>query len=182
MDSREVAASRPWLAVGQEIADTLRRVDAAAFDRLATAFDNEDRRWFFFGQGRSGLSAQMAAMRFMHLGRKVHCVGEATAPSVRRGDGLLVVSGSGETATSVAFARIAKDEDAHVVALTRAPHSTLAGIADLAFIVPVEQSEQFGGSLFEQSCLVLLDSIVLHLARRTPDAHLLMRRRHMNLQ
>ncbi len=50
----------------------------------------------------------MAAMRFMHMGREAHVVGEATAPSIRAGDGLVIVSGSGETAVSVNFARIAK--------------------------------------------------------------------------
>ena len=49
----------------------------------------------------------MAAMRFMHLGRDSHVLGEATAPSVRHGDVLVAVSGSGETPVTVAFARIA---------------------------------------------------------------------------
>jgi 6-phospho-3-hexuloisomerase len=48
--------------------------------------------------------------------------------------------------------------------------------------VPVEQMAQFGGSLFEQSSLVLLDAIVLELARGIPDAHQRMSRRHANLQ
>jgi 6-phospho-3-hexuloisomerase len=168
--------------VGQEIADLLERIDPAVFVRLAGAFEDEGRRWFFFGLGRSGLAAQMAAMRFMHLGRTVHYVGEVTAPSVRAGDGLLVVSGSGETPTAVGFARIAHAEGAHVVALTSKPHSTLATIAAVVVPVPVERTAQFGGSLFEQSCLILLDALVLHLARQLPDADTLMRQRHTNLQ
>jgi 6-phospho-3-hexuloisomerase len=182
MDSRQVAQSRPWLAVGQEIADLLERVDAEAFARLVDAFEDRDRRWFFFGQGRSGLAAQMAAMRFMHLGRTVHYVGDVTAPSVRAGDGLLVVSGSGETPTSVGFARIAKSESAAVVVLTSRPHSTLATLADVVLSVPVQRTEQFGGSLFEQSCLILLDGLFHHFARQMPDADAAMRYRHTNLQ
>jgi 6-phospho-3-hexuloisomerase len=168
--------------VGQEIAELLGRVDSAAFVQVAEAFADRGRRWFFSGQGRSGLAAQMAAMRFMHLGRTVHFVGEVTAPSVRSGDGLLIVSGSGETPTSVGFARIAKAEGASVVVLTHSPRSTLAGIADVVMPVPVEQTGQFGGSLFEQSCLILLDALVLHLAEPIPDAHALMRHRHTNMQ
>lgn len=182
MDSRQIAQSRPWLAVGQEIADLLSRVDASAFASVVEAFGDPGQRWFFSGQGRSGLAAQMAAMRFMHIGRSVHFVGEVSAPSIRKGDALLVISGSGETPVSVGFARIAKAEDARVVTLTHKPKGTLAGIADVVLPVPVGETEQFGGSLFEQSCLVLLDSVILGLARQMPDAHKVMLHRHTNLQ
>ena len=121
-------------------------------------------------------------MRFMHMGREAHFVGEATAPSIRKGDGLVMVSGSGETPVSVNFARIAKAEGAEVILLTHKPNSTLAGIADAVLVVPVEQTAQFGGSLFEQSCLILLDSIVLELVGRMPDAHQRMHNRHANLR
>ena len=56
MDSRETAQSRPWLAVGQEIDELLARIDADAFAKLVQAFDDPGRRWFFSGQGRSGLA------------------------------------------------------------------------------------------------------------------------------
>jgi 6-phospho-3-hexuloisomerase len=170
------------MAMGQEIADVLQRVEAEAFHRVVRVFDDTARRWFFSGQGRSGLAAQMAAMRFMHMGRPTHFVGEVTTPSVRKGDGLVIVSGSGETAVSVNFARIAKAEGAEVILLTHKPNSKLAGIADAVLVVPVEKTSQFGGSLFEQCSLILLDAIVLELARRLPDAHGRMHHRHANLQ
>ena len=182
MDARQVDQSRPWLAVGQEITGLLERVDAAAFERVVQAFADSDQRWFFSGQGRSGLSAEMAAMRFMHIGRTVHFVGEVSAPSIRKGDAMLIISGSGETPVSVGFARIAKEQGAKVVTLTHKPQGTLAGIADVTLPVPVEETEQFGGSLFEQSCLILLDSVILALARNMPDAHKTMLYRHTNLQ
>lgn len=182
MDPRQIARARPWLAVGREIAELLDRIDPDAFARLVGALDDPDRRWFFSGQGRSGLVAEMAAMRFMHIGRMVHCVGEASAPSIRRGDGLLVVSGSGETAVSVGFARVAKAEGAKLVTLTHKPHGTLASIADVVLHVPVEDTVQFGGSLFEQACLILLDGVILNLTQALPDAHQRMLHRHANLQ
>jgi 6-phospho-3-hexuloisomerase len=170
------------MAVGQEIAHLLERVDAESFFRVVRAFEDESRRWFFSGQGRSGLAAEMAAMRFMHMGRNAHFVGEATAPSIRERDGLVIVSGSGETPVSVNFARIAKAAGAEVILLTRALKSTLAAIADTALLVPVAWTQQFGGSLFEQGSLILLDAIVLQLARAIPDAYQRMHDRHTNLQ
>ena len=182
MGAGQTAQSRPWLAVGQEITDLLARIDVEAFFRVVRAFGDEKRRWFFSGQGRSGLAAQMAAMRFMHLGRETHFVGEATAPSVRRGDALVIFSGSGETPVSVNFARLAKAEEAEVILLTHNPKSELAGIANVLLVVPVEKTAQFGGSLFEQCSLILLDAIFLELVTRDSSAHQRMKHRHANLQ
>ncbi len=182
MDQLKTSQSRPWLAVGQEITGLLERIDPEAFQRVVRAFAPRGRRWFFSGQGRSGLSAQMAAMRFMHIGHEVHFLGEVTAPSVRAGDGLVIVSGSGQTPVSVGFTQIAKSEGAEVIALTHKPQSKLAGIADIVLPVPVAETAQFGGSLFEQSCLILLDAVILQLAAEIPDAHALMWHRHTNMQ
>lgn len=182
MDKGTIAGTGPWLAVGQEITQLLQRIDQAAFAAVSQAFRDTDRRWFFSGQGRSGLAAQMAAMRFMHLGRRVHFVGEVSAPSIRKGDGLLIISGSGETPVSLGYARIAKAEGALVVTLTHKPNGSLSKIADVALPVPVIETRQFGGSLFEQTSLILLDALVLDLAATLPDAHAAMSFQHTNLQ
>lgn len=134
------------------------------------------------GQGRSGLVAQMVAMRLMHLGLAAHAVGEPTAPPVRTGDVLIVVSGSGETPTSTAFATLARDEGATVVAVTRGSTNRLARIADRCLAVAPVPSSQFAGSLFEQAALVLLDAVVLDVSGRDADTYRQMMRRHTNLQ
>jgi 6-phospho-3-hexuloisomerase len=182
MDSLQTDQSRPWRAVEHEISDLLSRVEMQAFNGLLQAFEDRGQRWFFSGQGRSGLVAQMAAMRFMHLGYDVHVVGEATAPSVRRGDWLVLVCGSGQTPISVGFAAVAKSEGAKLAVITHKPHSKLAAMADLLLSIPMENSVQFGGSLFEQCCLILFDSIVLRLTERQADAHSGMWHRHTNMQ
>ena len=182
MDQGPIAQSRAWLAVGREIAETLERLDVHAFRLLVEVFRDARRRWFFSGQGRSGLVAEMAAMRFMHMNRSAHFVGEATAPSIRAGDGLLLVSGYGATPVTIHFARIAKDEGAAIALITREPGSALAKLADSVLQVPIEATQQFGGSLFEQASLILLDAIVLELMRAVPDPHKLMLGRHTNLQ
>jgi 6-phospho-3-hexuloisomerase len=58
----------------------------------------------------------------------------------------------------------------------------LAGIADVVLPVPAGGTRQFGGSLFEQASLLLLDSVVACLAGAMPDAHRTMGHRHTNLQ
>ena len=146
MSSDLSARSRPWLTVEQEVTDLLARVDSQSFRTVVQAFENKDRRWFFSGQGRSGLVAQMAAMRFMHVGYEAHFVGEVTAPSVRKGDGFVLVCGSGQTPISMGFAAVAKSEGALLVVLTHKPQSKLAGVADIVLPVPMENTSNSAGA------------------------------------
>jgi 6-phospho-3-hexuloisomerase len=175
----EPTATRPWIAVGAEIADVLANVDPNSVAAATTFLDERPGRWFFTGQGRSG---RMAAMRFMHLGRTTHVVGEATAPSIRPGDHLITLSSSGSTAVTLHLARLAVHNRADLLAVSTRPDSELAGLATATLFVPVVASSQFGGSLFEQTALILLDSIVLHLAAHDPDSYRSMAARHANLE
>ena len=182
MTQAQREAKEPWWSVQDEISGVLAATDRRAWDAVLAAFGDRDRRWFFSGQGRSGLVARMAAMRFMHLGYTAHVVGETTAPAVRGGDGLLLICGSGRTPVSVAFAEIAKAEGATLVLVTREPESRLTALADVVLTIPAEGSRQFGGSLFEQCALILLDSVALSVAGNSQDAHAGMWRRHTNMQ
>lgn len=122
---------------------------------------------FTVGTGRSGLALQMAAMRFMHLGLSSYVVGETTAPAIGSSDVLVAASGSGSTSRVVRAAEVARDQGANVVALTTAPDSALAKTATEVLVIPAADkqdfdgrtSEQYAGSLFEQSVLVLTDAL-----------------------
>src|SRR5919112_5858965 len=86
-----------WLAVRDEVVGVLSAVSSDQMARARTMLTGCGPRWFCSGQGRSGLVAEMAAMRLMHAGFDAHAVGEPTAPSIGEGDGLIMISGSGET-------------------------------------------------------------------------------------
>jgi 6-phospho-3-hexuloisomerase len=182
VNMRPTPAKHPWLTVGGEVAALLADLDSAAFDAAVAALRPNGRRWFSTGQGRSGLVAQMAAMRLMHLGRDVHVLGEATAPSIGSADGLLVISGSGHTPVSLHFARQTKELGGQVLAVTANLTSPLGASADIVLQVPRTKSSQFGGSLFEQGALLVLDAVVLALAAEQQDAYRTMQARHTNLR
>lgn len=183
MDQRPSRCYESWELVGAELKSVFGSLPADDYDAFVAHFHlTGPGRYFFTGQGRSGLSAQMAAMRFMHLGMRTHVVGEQTTPSVRSGDTLVVVSGSGRTPVSVGFARIAKEEAARVLLVTHQAHSPLRELADGGIVLPASLSRQFGGSLFEQSALILLDSVVLELAKSLIDPDAAMHHNHTNLQ
>jgi 6-phospho-3-hexuloisomerase len=177
----EAGPGSAWLAVRDEVVGVLSAVSRAQMSGAAALFTDRRRRWFCSGQGRSGLVAQMAAMRLMHVGFDAHAVGEATAPAIGAGDGLVVVSGSGETPVTLHLARLARGFGASILAVTARADSTLAGLADAVIEVPTAGTGQFGGTLFEQGALLLLDAVVLDLTGGSP-AYAGMQARHANLQ
>lgn len=144
---------------------------------------------FVIGNGRSGLAAQMAAMRLMHLGLDVHVAGEITAPAVRAGDLLVAVSGSGATGSVVAASSTAKKIGAAVVAVTTAANSPLAAAADHVLVIPAADkqdhrnpiTQQYAGSLFEQGVLLAFDALFQTLWRSDDQSAEALWSRHANL-
>lgn len=145
---------------------------------------------FAVGNGRSGLALRMAAMRFMHLGREVHVVGETTTPAIGPGDLLLAASGSGSTHGTLHAAETAAELGATVVAITANPSSALARAASRVLIVPAavktdrsgSVSDQYAGTLFEQMTLVLLEATFHSLWKRSGQAADQLYTRHGNLE
>jgi 6-phospho-3-hexuloisomerase len=182
MAEAATGAVSAWLAVRDEVSGVLSAVSSEQMSGAAALFTDRGRRWFCLGQGRSGLVAQMAAMRLMHIGLDAHAVGEATAPSIAEGDALLVISGSGETPVTLHLARLAVGSGARLLAVTTRADSTLTRLAHAIIEVPTAGTRQFGGSLFEQSALLLLDAVILDITARDPQAHAAMHARHTNLQ
>jgi len=139
------------------------------------------RRVFVVGAGRSGLVVRAFAMRLMHLDFDVYVVGETITPSLRVGDLLVAVSGSGETDLIVQAAKIAKKVGAKIIAITSYTKSNLAKLADLIVIIPgrkkVARTPTFMGrelageyasltplgTLFEVAALVFLDGAIASL-------------------
>lgn len=182
MPSSRAGTPSPWLSAVDEIAATLARIDEAEFAAVAAEFADPSKRWFFSGQGRSGLVARMIAMRAMHIGRQAHFLGEPTCPSVGAGDGVVFLSGSGETPVTVHYAGIARGVGATVVAVTHDGASTLAGLADRVLVVPAAGSVQLSGNLSEQCSLIVLDALIGAIASGLDDPEGTLARRHTNMQ
>jgi 6-phospho-3-hexuloisomerase len=95
---------------------------------------------------------------------------------------LLMLSASGETPVSLHLARRAAGNGAHVFAITTREDSSLVEIADVVVAIPATPSRQFGGSLFEQASLVLLDALIFDLTRGDPCVYEVMSQRYTNLE
>jgi 3-hexulose-6-phosphate synthase/6-phospho-3-hexuloisomerase len=176
----------------EEIGLCINRIDINAVLSLLDEIDNAD-NVFVAAMGRSGISIKGFAMRLMHMGLKVHVVGDATAPAISPGDLLLIGSGSGSTDSLVTMAMKAKSLKTRIALITIDSDSPVGKIADTVVSIPapspkvkkyidVVESMQPMGSLFEQSLSILLDAVVIMLMQRHKLNANDMFRRHANLE
>jgi 3-hexulose-6-phosphate synthase/6-phospho-3-hexuloisomerase len=145
------------------------------------------KRIFVSGAGRSGLVCKFFAMRLVHSGYEVSVVGEIVTPSIKKGDLLIIISGSGETEQLIAFAKKAKEVGAKIVLISAKDTSTIGDMSEAVF--QIGKSEQYGkvvgmpmGTVFELSTLSFLEALVSHLIHEKGIAEEVMRSRHANLE
>jgi len=155
---------------------------------------------FLSGAGRSGFVAKAFAMRLMHLGYCVYVVGESTTPAITERDLIITVSGSGETQSILMIATAARNQRAHVVAITSNPRSRLATNSDSMVIIkgriPAVREMDYltrqikgahqplvpMGTLFEISAMVFFDSLIEELMVLNQQDEAYLRGMHTNLE
>lgn len=172
-----------------EVRSTLAQVDESQLQTAAAALTDAE-RVFFHGAGRSGLALKMAAMRMMHLGLTVYVVGEVVTPAIREGDLLVTASGSGTTAGVLHAAEVSKKSGARILAITAAPTAALAQLASALITIPAAtkqgtdrtSSQQYAGALFEQSVLLLMDTLFQFLWQKSGATAAELWSRHANLE
>ncbi|MEO1939470.1 6-phospho-3-hexuloisomerase [Candidatus Thioglobus sp.] len=174
----------------QLILDKITSILAATnngYDEQLTAMLDNAKRIFISGAGRSKLVGNFFAMRLVHSGYDVSVVGEVVTPSIKAGDLLIIISGSGETEQLVAFTNSAKKQGADIMLISSKAESTIGKLADGVFQIGSE--ELYGkvqgmpmGTVFELSTLVFLEATVSHIIHDKGIAEEKMRERHANLE
>ena len=143
------------------------------------------------GAGRVGHAMAGFAKRLRHLGCECFWIEDKTLPRMGRGDLMLVGSGSGETESIVGLAKIAKRENLRVALISKNPVSRLSELANVTVLIPelqdfasgvVVASQQPMTSLFEQSCQIYTDGLVLDLMSRLQVSSEEMRYRHNGIE
>ena len=127
---------------------------------------------FFSAQGRSGFILRCFCMRLMHLGQQVYFCGETITPAIEREDMLIVLSGSGETPSTLEAVKLAKEREAFTFGVLGNVESRIASLVDQYIHLPgttklrcdsEPPSLQMAGSLFEQAAFIFLEAIILTL-------------------
>jgi 6-phospho-3-hexuloisomerase len=152
------------------------------------------------GAGRSGLVGKAFAMRLMHLGFNVFVLSETITPYVGEGDMVLVISGSGKTTVPLTAAKMAKELGSIVLAITSHDDSPLAKTADLVVNIPgrreLSNEHEYNvrqlrgtheslapmGTIFEDTSMIFLDSIIAELMNRLNFYEEVMRKRHATIE
>ena len=162
----------------------------------------KDKKIFIVGMGRSGFVARAFALRLMNLGFNVYFLGETITPAAEKGDLLIAISGTGATKMVLTAGAAAKDIGATVIAITSFPESPLGQMADL--IVTIKGRTKAGwpreedylarqiigekepltplGSIFENNCMVFLDSLVVELMHRMGKTEEDLKRKHATIE
>jgi 6-phospho-3-hexuloisomerase len=174
--------SRAQAYIGRRVSEAIDRIDPATIDR-AVAILAKAPATFVYGAGRSGIIGRAFAMRLVQTGLTAYVIGESVTPIVRRGDAVFIVSGAGESQSSVQTANIVRREGADLVVLTARSTSKLAHAATL--LLPIEFADDPErhtlaplGTLFESASLRLTDALVAELMRVRRETEESMRRRH----
>ena len=188
------------LEIVEHIEDVVESISEREIEELVSLLIH-CKRVFVYGVGRSGFVAKAFASRLSHLKFEVFVVGESITPAVREGDIFFTISGSGETSSVVLSAEAAKRENAKVIAVTSNRKSKLAGMADSVLLVKGRTKEDIKkkdylpaqimgkhaplsplGTLFEDTCQVILDGIIVSLMYKLRKTEEDLARRHCNVE
>lgn len=182
-----VNAMREMASFVMNAIEYIRSDEVEAMIELLLKVRGEGRRILVMGAGRSNLVGKAFAMRLLHLGYKVHVLGDTIVPALRPGDAVIAVSGSGRTKLIVDAAEVAKSVGAKIVALTSFRDSPLAKIADIIVEIPgrsevSSEKDYFSrqilgiyeplaplGTLFEVTATVFLDALIVELMHRIKE-------------
>jgi 6-phospho-3-hexuloisomerase len=174
----------------EELRDCLSQIEEHGIQRLIETVLSSQ-KVYFAGAGRSLLILRCVAMRFMHVGLETYIVGDTTTPAFESKDLLIIGSGSGETASLINVATKAKSIGGETTLITTRSQSTLASICDSIILIPAytdkaetsaEKPILPGGTKFEQTMLLLGDTMILSLGEAKGIATNQYFVRHANLE
>ena len=197
-----------WLkAAAEEIIDgiksSIEELNMKEVERLIELLlEAKEKKIFIVGMGRSGFVARAFALRLMNLGFNVYFLGETITPAAEKGDLLIAISGTGATKMVLTASTAANEIGATVIAITSFPESQLGQIAD--HIITIKGRTKIGwpreedylarqiigerepltplGSVFENNCMVFLDSLVVELMHRLGRTEEDLKRRHATIE
>lgn len=174
-DAPEAIARKVFANSIQALTDTLEALDRAAYQRAVEALCAAP-RLAFFGLGNAGVVARETYHKFLRLG--VPCF-TAEDPDLQliivntqleRGDALMAISYTGESAPLIAAVRQARARHITVLGLTNFPRSTLARLADVVLLTAVFQEHvngEIGSKRLAQ--LAVLESLYVNYLVRAGD-------------
>jgi 6-phospho 3-hexuloisomerase len=168
--------------IADRVSAALGQLDPATVRRAVEVLSRAP-QIFVYGAGRSGIIGRAFAMRLVQTGRTAYVIGESVTPIVRKGDAVFILSGQGESYSSIQTANIVRREGAELVVLTSKPTSKLAHTATVLLTLDLPDDADRArhaplGTLFEAASLLLTDGLIAELMAAHGETEASMRRRH----
>jgi len=148
-------------------AETINTNDILKIIDLILQIYNNKKRIFVYGAGRSGFIGRSFAQRLMHLGIKSCFVSDAVTHQYTNEDILILVSGSGETTSTVAIAKKAKEIGGKIISFSNNTRNTISKLSNYVIEIKGKSKDVVLDrktlapytSLFDISTFAVLDSI-----------------------
>lgn len=140
-------------------------------DRAMYYFDKAE-RVYFFGVGTSMVSALAATNKFLKITSKVNCFMDShmqamTASMMTANDLAVVISYSGSSKDSIQTAKLAKENNAKVISITRYEKSPLTTYSDITILCGAHEGPLESGSTSAQiSILYLIDLLYMEYYKK----------------
>lgn len=177
-------------SAANELVQVMNKVNEEQLQAVAQALYSA-MRIFTLGGGREGLMVRALTMRLMHLGKQAYWIWDDTTPSIGEGDVLFVATGSCTGGVLLYITKTAKEHGAKIVLVTADNHGPVGAYADITAFVPAAAylasgdlvpTVQMMGSLFEQSLLVIFDSLASVLRDMLGETVQSTEKRHRNVE
>ncbi|MGB9134350.1 MAG: 6-phospho-3-hexuloisomerase [Candidatus Bathyarchaeia archaeon] len=169
---------------------------------LKMIVETRKKKIFVVGMGRSGFVCRSFALRLMNLGFNVYFLGETITPAAGKEDLVIAISGIGMTKLVLTASSAAKEVRAKIVAITTYDKSPLGHIANHVVVLTgrtkmgwpreedyltrqiVGEREPLSplGSIFENNCMIFLDSLIVELMYRLNKTEDELKRRHATME
>jgi 6-phospho-3-hexuloisomerase len=181
-DATEPRFGRATAYVARRVTEALTRVPAETVRRSVEVLGKAP-AIFVYGAGRSGIIGRAFAMRLTQIGLTAYVIGESVTPIVRRGDAVVILSGAGESYSSIQTANIVRREGAELLVLTARPGSKIAHTATVLITLQFAEDDERPrlaplGTLFESAALAFTDAMIAELMVLRGEDEDSMRRRH----
>lgn len=127
---------------------------------------------YIHGAGRSGFIGKSFVMRLVQLGLKAYFIGESATPYLSKDDILILISGSGQTNTTLHIIEVAHRIGLRIIMVTVSHENKLPGVDILAAVggkskINAKETETLPlASYFEINSLLFLESIIAKLMER----------------
>lgn len=166
----------------EKIVDEINSVKYTADIKSIVNLINTSDTIFVLGHGRSGLISKAFANRLLHLGFNVHSIGEITCPKVRPKDLLIVFSKTLNNENITNNIKQSIKCHAKVLIITSDGYKKACEYADEIIHVNCLNTSQPMGTLFEQSSLIISDSLVLDIMNHKKYDNSVLSNNHANIE